>query len=502
MAVQIQFRNDLAANWTLADPILAAGELGIEMDTDQFKIGDGIQTWSQLPYGGVQGPKGDTGDTGLTGLTGDRGRFFVSPTPPAPLDYPVEPGDAWFNTAPESGRLYMYYDGFWIEPVSSTVGPEGPQGIQGIQGPVGLTGPKGDTGDTGPIGPVGPEGPKPFTVVGEYNDGTEYEIDDAVQWNGNLYVKIANAVEPDLNYGIQPNQTLYWELVVSKGATGPQGEQGAGVEFSDEPPAVPQSSLLWWNSTTGMLYIYYDNFWVEAAVPVRGETGPTGEIGPEGPQGPAGDAGIVVDATAPTDTAVLWVDTSDNTETDFPAGGFTGQVLLKNSDANYDLGWGEPVQADAPLSFDVSTSTVKLEQSQIQIGQAQVFNLTSDLNAIDASIATRTPLAQPLQEETTNVTLSDAYAGKLVLNASALSDITVTIGSVIVTEMAIGEQVDFLNMQTGATFIFTGDAGVTIVSTAGPVAAIRTKGYGSAASVKRIGTTVYAVIGDIEAVPA
>ena len=38
MAVQIQFRNDTAANWTSADPILAIGELGLETDTSQFKI--------------------------------------------------------------------------------------------------------------------------------------------------------------------------------------------------------------------------------------------------------------------------------------------------------------------------------------------------------------------------------------------------------------------------------------------------------------------------------
>lgn len=51
MAVQIQLRNDTAANWTSANPVLAQGEMGVELDTLKFKIGDGIDNWTELPYG-------------------------------------------------------------------------------------------------------------------------------------------------------------------------------------------------------------------------------------------------------------------------------------------------------------------------------------------------------------------------------------------------------------------------------------------------------------------
>jgi hypothetical protein len=64
MAVQIQFRNDTAANWTSADPILAVGELGLETDTASFKIGNGEDVWSDLPYGGIEGQDGATGPAG------------------------------------------------------------------------------------------------------------------------------------------------------------------------------------------------------------------------------------------------------------------------------------------------------------------------------------------------------------------------------------------------------------------------------------------------------
>lgn len=48
----ILLRNDTAANWTSVNPVLSKGEMGIEIDTNKFKIGDGIKTWSQLAYAG------------------------------------------------------------------------------------------------------------------------------------------------------------------------------------------------------------------------------------------------------------------------------------------------------------------------------------------------------------------------------------------------------------------------------------------------------------------
>ena len=50
MAVIIQIRNDVASKWTSVNPILAEGEVAIEMDTNKFKIGDGTKHWADLPY--------------------------------------------------------------------------------------------------------------------------------------------------------------------------------------------------------------------------------------------------------------------------------------------------------------------------------------------------------------------------------------------------------------------------------------------------------------------
>lgn len=52
LKTQIQLRNDTAAKWAEVNPKLAKGEIGIEIDTNKIKIGDGTKTWSELPYFG------------------------------------------------------------------------------------------------------------------------------------------------------------------------------------------------------------------------------------------------------------------------------------------------------------------------------------------------------------------------------------------------------------------------------------------------------------------
>ena len=48
--IQLLQRRDLAATWTLINPILAEGQIGIETDTGWHKIGDGATAWADLGY--------------------------------------------------------------------------------------------------------------------------------------------------------------------------------------------------------------------------------------------------------------------------------------------------------------------------------------------------------------------------------------------------------------------------------------------------------------------
>lgn len=50
MSVRIQFRRGTAAEWSATNPVLAEGEFAIELDTDSFKIGDGVTAWNSLSY--------------------------------------------------------------------------------------------------------------------------------------------------------------------------------------------------------------------------------------------------------------------------------------------------------------------------------------------------------------------------------------------------------------------------------------------------------------------
>lgn len=50
MATRIQLRRDTAANWSSANPTLAQGELGLNLDTNQIKIGNGLTAWNSLSY--------------------------------------------------------------------------------------------------------------------------------------------------------------------------------------------------------------------------------------------------------------------------------------------------------------------------------------------------------------------------------------------------------------------------------------------------------------------
>jgi len=61
----IRHRRDTAANWTSNNPVLEAGQLGLETDTLKIKFGDGTTAWTSLSYaagGGGGISDGDKGD--------------------------------------------------------------------------------------------------------------------------------------------------------------------------------------------------------------------------------------------------------------------------------------------------------------------------------------------------------------------------------------------------------------------------------------------------------
>jgi hypothetical protein len=70
------------------------------------------------------------------------------------------------------------------------------------------------------------------------------------------------------------------------------GASGASVEISETAPADPEAGDVWFDSTDGRAYIYYDSFWVDLNPGVAGPAGPAGPTGSTGPSG-------VIAVTAP-----------------------------------------------------------------------------------------------------------------------------------------------------------------------------------------------------------
>jgi Major tropism determinant N-terminal domain len=65
MANKIQLRRDTTANWNNVNPILADGEPGLDITTNQVKYGDGANAWANLSY--ASGGSASTGDWTFTG---------------------------------------------------------------------------------------------------------------------------------------------------------------------------------------------------------------------------------------------------------------------------------------------------------------------------------------------------------------------------------------------------------------------------------------------------
>ncbi len=55
--VRIQVRRGTASDWSTVNPILAAGELGIETNTRKLKVGDGTTAWGSLSYIAADAPE-------------------------------------------------------------------------------------------------------------------------------------------------------------------------------------------------------------------------------------------------------------------------------------------------------------------------------------------------------------------------------------------------------------------------------------------------------------
>lgn len=112
---RLQFRRGTAAEWTSGNPVLAPGEVGLELDTGKFKIGNGLVSWTTLDYG-----LASAYDVAVkNGFVGTESEWIDSLN-----------GKSAYEVAVEGG-----FTGTESEWLSSLIGPQGPQGTSGFAYP-------------------------------------------------------------------------------------------------------------------------------------------------------------------------------------------------------------------------------------------------------------------------------------------------------------------------------------------------------------------------------
>lgn len=116
-------RRGTAAEWAAQNPVLAAGEIGVELgataaDPQRVKVGNGVSAWSALPWAG--------------GGSGGGSVWYNGSGVPVPAI--GNDGDQYLDTT--TSDVYAKEAGAWVFKVNI-------KGAQGIQGPQGIPGPRG-----------------------------------------------------------------------------------------------------------------------------------------------------------------------------------------------------------------------------------------------------------------------------------------------------------------------------------------------------------------------
>lgn len=103
-----------------------------------------------------------------------------------------------------------------------------------------------------------------------------------------------------------------------------------------------------------------------------------------GPKGDTGDIALFIGDDEPPTDDVLWVDTNDTAHMTIPAGGTTGQALLKASGNDYELIWGTIAASSVGLGNVNNTSDAN---KPVSTAQAAAIALKADKTYVDTQDA-------------------------------------------------------------------------------------------------------------------
>ena len=216
---RMQQRRGTAAEWTASNPVLQAGELGYETDTEQFKIGNGTTAWNDLYYWEGSLPDQD----------GNSGKFLTTDG----TDASWTEVDALPDQASFAG-YFLTTDGSVASWAEVDALPD-------------------QTGNAGYY----------LKTDGTTASWDELSIDDLVT------VNVGDLGDVTITGTPSEGEALLYDPV-SQEWVNSAIEAGANVSTTTTAPSVDvENGDLWWNSEDGALYVYFedydsDGYWVEA----------------------------------------------------------------------------------------------------------------------------------------------------------------------------------------------------------------------------------------------
>jgi hypothetical protein len=243
MAIRMQQRRGTAEQWTSANPVLAPGEIGFETDTSQFKIGDGANQWDDLSY-----------FLDTDGL-GEQLEDYVAieekgePNGVATLDATGQvPAEQLGNATVD---LSDYATEEYVDSAVTNLISSAPEALDTLNE---LAAALGDDENFA------------TTVTNALADKADTEHTHG----------LADLTDFDVDTP-EENQVLKFD-----GTSWVNAAAGGGIQASETPPTDTEAFPLWFNTTEGRSYIYYDNFWVELTPSIAGADGAAGEAGADG----------------------------------------------------------------------------------------------------------------------------------------------------------------------------------------------------------------------------
>ena len=210
--VRVQHKRMSASDWASSSLVLLDGELGIESDTGNVKVGNGRDRFSALQY--LTGPKGDRGERGETGPRGADGVMRFEALTSEQRESLRGPQGNTGPAGPAGPR-----------------GPEGPRGPQGLPGPQGLRGERGERGADGVVRYDSPEAQQSLADYAKKSETPTYRIakgdisGGGVGANGTITtdnimnpdgIKVGDIIEDYWNSTTSVNQG-FWKVIAVNG---------------------------------------------------------------------------------------------------------------------------------------------------------------------------------------------------------------------------------------------------------------------------------------------